>query len=395
MANEIITADGEIISDVPAVLTDVSAVSALARAEIDGQIATARAYPRSMARAKQQIMSYVTLDEDTAETCIYSLPRSGKPITGPSIRFAEIVQQCWGNNRTAARITSVDRVNKFVEAEGIYHDLETNSARKATVRRRIVDSKGRLYSDDMIIVTGNAACSIALRNAILAGVPRAIWGQAEDAARKAMAGSIETLSVTREKSIAAFARFGVTPDHVFGALGLNGADEVTLEHIVVMRGMFSAIKNGEATVEEIFTPAPAAEADNRKSIPAGLAAKMASLANGSKKDAPADQQQAHTEPAPSVSSSSPGKVERAEDRRADAGEPEAVTAAEAPPPDKAAGHSEAPASDPIKAAYEAGWRAAESGAKRSAPRELRSADREREYDAWIDGYENFEAGRAS
>jgi hypothetical protein len=46
----------------------------------------------------------------------------------------------------------------------------------STVRRRIFDSRGRLFNDDMITVTGNAACAIAKRNAILSGVPKSAFG---------------------------------------------------------------------------------------------------------------------------------------------------------------------------------------------------------------------------
>ena len=157
---------GEPITHMPAPTLAMS----LARAEIDQQIATAHAYPRSIDRAKKNILTLATLDEETAEECIYALPRGGKPIKGPSARFSEIIASQWGNCRVAARVTHVDRTEKFVEAEGVFHDLETNTAWSAKVRRRISDKHGKLLSDDMIIVTGNAACSIAKRNAVLTGV---------------------------------------------------------------------------------------------------------------------------------------------------------------------------------------------------------------------------------
>jgi hypothetical protein len=251
MPNEIITSDGEVIDQA---IPDQSLAIGMTRAEIDQQIATARAFPRSIKRATEMILSLVTLNEETSEECIYALPRGGKPITGPSIRMAEIIQQCWGNNRTGARVVHVDRTEKYVEAEGVYHDLETNSATLARVRRRISDKNGKILSDDMIIVTGNAVCSIAKRNAILGGVPKPVWRQAEDAARKIVSGSIETLTVTRDKSMSAFSRFGVKPEQIFVALGVQGLDDIGLDAIPILRGMFAALKNGEATVEEMFSP---------------------------------------------------------------------------------------------------------------------------------------------
>lgn len=231
---------------------DSSLAIGLSRAEIDQQIATARRFPRQISKVASNILSLATLDEETAEECMYALPRGGKPIKGPSIRFAEIVKGAYGNCRVASRVVHVDRTEKVVIAEGIFHDLESNTATRAEVRRRIVDKRNKLYSDDMIIVTGNAAGSIALRNAILGGVPKPLWRKAYDAVQQAIAGDIATLSETREKGIRALAAFGVTPAQIFVALGLSGEADITLEHIPILRGMFAALKNGEATVEEMF-----------------------------------------------------------------------------------------------------------------------------------------------
>ena len=123
----------------------------LTRAEVDQQVATSRAMPRSIDRAVKNILSLATMDRESAAECIYALPRGGKPIRGPSIRMAEIIASQWGNCRTGARVVHVDRAEKFVEAEGVFHDLETNMATTARVRRRISDKQGRVLTDDMIL----------------------------------------------------------------------------------------------------------------------------------------------------------------------------------------------------------------------------------------------------
>ena len=242
----------EIIAPVEQFLPEPGLAVSLARAEVDQQIATARAYPRSIDRAVKNITTLATLDEETAQECIFALPRGSKPIIGPSIRLAEIISSQWGNCRVATRVVHVDRTEKYVEAEGIFHDLETNTATSARVRRSICDKYGKVYNSDMIIVTGNAACSIAKRNAILGGVPKGVWRRAYEQAEKVTKGTQETLVVTREKTTKAFAAFGLTPERVCAALGLLGVSDITLEHMPVLRGMYAALKNGEATVEEMF-----------------------------------------------------------------------------------------------------------------------------------------------
>jgi hypothetical protein len=251
MTKEIVTSDGEVIQTGVA-LTDTRLAVDLARAEIDGQIATAKQYPRSITRVTGNILSLATLDVQAAEECMYALPRGGKPVVGPSIRLAEIVAGQWGNCRVGARVVDVNRGEKYIEAEGVFHDLETNTASKATVRRRIVDRGGRLFNDDMIIVTGNAACSIARRNAILAGVPKAVWRKAYEAAEGAVKGDIKTLAERRAGMFKAFAAFGVKPDQIYALMEVAGEDEITLDHIPTLTGMYQSLKNGEATVEQMF-----------------------------------------------------------------------------------------------------------------------------------------------
>lgn len=261
--------DIEIIS--PISTTDESLAISLSRAEIDQQIATARAYPRSIQNSVSNIMTLATLDAETAESCIYALPRGGKPIKGPSARFAEIVSSQWGNCRIASRVVHVDKTEKYIEAEGLFHDLETNMARRALVRRRISDKHGRVLNEDMITVTGNAAASIAARNAILAGVPRAVWGKAYQRCEQVLAGDVKTLAVTIEQTMKAFASFGVTPERVCASLELAGIGDIKIDHIPTLRGMFSALKNGEATVEEMF-PAPAKPLATKSASPPAPAA---------------------------------------------------------------------------------------------------------------------------
>lgn len=263
MNQEIITQDGEVFEETTALASTSMAVQ-LQKAEIDQLVSTAHAFPRSLKRVQSNILGMATLDEESAEECIYALPRGGKPIRGPSIRFAEILKQSYGNCRAAARVVHVDKTEGYIEAEGVFHDLETNAASTARVRRRITDRAGRVFKDDMIIVTGNAACSIAMRNAILAGVPKPLWRKAYDMVQATITGDITTLSENREKAFKALAAFGVKPDQIFASLGVQGEEDITVDHIATLRGMYSALKNGEATVEEMFIGTVKAISDHAK-----------------------------------------------------------------------------------------------------------------------------------
>jgi hypothetical protein len=225
----------------------------LARAEVDQQIMTAHAFPRSIRAAVDAMASMATLNPDIAEECIYSLPRGGKQIRGPSIRFAEIVANSWGNCRDAARVTFVDRIERYVEAEGIFHDLQTNRATTSRVKRIIeMKRKTKAIDNDMIQLAGAAAMSIARRNAILGGVPKPVWGQALTEVEAVIRGDIKTLGERRDKAIQWFSKTGIQTEKVLKALAAPSVDDVTLDDLVTMNGWRTALLHGDATIEDLF-----------------------------------------------------------------------------------------------------------------------------------------------
>jgi hypothetical protein len=233
-----------------------TAIESLTRAETDAQITTAKRYPRSLAGFKAAALQMATLDPDTAASCFYVLPREGKKIEGPGVRLAEICASAWGNLRFGARIVSED--DRFIVAQGTCHDLQTNVATSIEVRRRIRDRHGRKYSDDMVGVTSNAACAIALRNAVFKVIPKAFVEPIYLAAKRAAVGDEKTLGVRRDAAIAHFASLGVDKERVLAKLERQGIEDVTLKDLEVLRGLATAIGDGDTTVGEAFAlPAPA------------------------------------------------------------------------------------------------------------------------------------------
>lgn len=252
------------------------AIEQLVRGEVDVQIATARRYPRSVKQFIDQAMTLATLDEDTAASCLYALPRDGKTIEGPSARLAEICASTWGHMRAGARIVHEDE--RFVTALGQAWDIQNNVAVGFEVRRRITTSKGKRYSDDMVGVTGNAACSIALRNAVFKVVPSAFWRPIYLAARKVAVGTAQTLVKRREEMLAYFLKMGVVNQRVFDLIEVKGVEDITLEHMATLRGLATAIKDGETTVDQAF-PLPQTQkpTDPGKTEPEGFSVFLETL----------------------------------------------------------------------------------------------------------------------
>lgn len=225
-------------------------LSTLSKAEIDIQIATAKRYPRSIKAFKNQAMELATLDEETAASMFYALPRGGKTLEGPSVRLAEVVGSSWGNLRYGARVVEIGKDQ--LTAQGMCFDLEKNIAIAIEVRRRITDRNGRRFNEDMITVTGNAACSIALRNAIFKVVPFAVVKGIYEAAREASIGKTLTMEQRRTNALTWFAKVGATEVKVLALLGRKGVEDITVDDLITLQGLRTAIKDGEAKVDDIF-----------------------------------------------------------------------------------------------------------------------------------------------
>ena len=230
----------------------VEMLAAINKSEIDTQVTTAKQYPRNLARVLNNIETLATMDEETAASCFYILRRQGKVIEGPSVRMAEIIASSWGNLRVQARIIGND--GKFITAQGVCHDLESNYATSVDVKRRITDKYGKTYSDDMQVVTGNAACSVAMRNAVMMVVPSALIKKVLAKAKMVSLGKSMTLENSRQNMMQYFAKIGVEEKHILDYLSVSKVDEIDTDMVVELRGLATAIKEGTTTIQETFFP---------------------------------------------------------------------------------------------------------------------------------------------
>lgn len=229
-------------------------LQAINRAEVDIQIATAKQYPRDLQRTLNQILTYATMDTETAEDCFYALRRGkgddASVIEGISVRLAEIIAGAWGNLRVQSRIIGND--GRTITCQGICHDLETNLAVSVEVKRKITDRNGKTYSEDMQVVTGNAASAIAFRNAVLKVVPKAVTKKVINEIKQVALGKSIDLETRRQRMIQYFQTIGVTQSELFAYCGVKSAEQIDNEKVFELRGLVNAIKEGTTTVQETF-----------------------------------------------------------------------------------------------------------------------------------------------
>ena len=234
---------------------EVNAIESMERASIDTQIATAHAYPRSISKFIDRAKEMVSVDLETAESCIYRRPVGAeggvqKFVEGESIRLAEIVAATYGNLRVKVIITEM--TPRYVKAMGIAHDLEGNYASAAEVVESTVSKYGQPFSERMRVVVAKAAQSKARRDAIFAVVPKSLCKPIISTAKQMIAGSQRPLAERRSAVALWLTKLSISADRVFAVLSVKGIEELGDDQLEVLTGLRTALRDNEITIDEAF-----------------------------------------------------------------------------------------------------------------------------------------------
>ena len=226
-------------------------MQAINRAEIDQQVATGlklvAPQDGEVTLGDARLLGWYT---DTAFMHRNGANGSAQTIEGLSVRMAEIIAGAWGNLRVATRIIGND--GKTITAQAVCHDLETNVAISTEVKRSILTSKGYTFSQDMQVVTGNAAAAIAFRNAVLKVIPKAVTKRVIEEVKKVAMGQALDLEQQRQVLIQYFAKLNVSEQMILDLLQITKREEIDKERVFTLKGIYNAIKEGDTTVQEAF-----------------------------------------------------------------------------------------------------------------------------------------------
>jgi hypothetical protein len=236
-------------------IVPLSTIGAITKSEAEAQIDASHQHPRQVRKFIKEAASLATMTRPIAMSCMYSLPRKEKggkikQITGPSVRLAEICASTYGNLHVGCRVIGIE--DKEIIAHGVAWDLQRNLRATIEVRRRITTSEGRRYSDDMITMTGNAAASIALRNAIFRVIPRSYIDIVYNKAKSVAVGDALTLVENRQLALDRLVKMGANPEFVLARLGVASIQDVDLEMLETLVGWGTALEGGDTKVDELF-----------------------------------------------------------------------------------------------------------------------------------------------
>ena len=224
--------------------------------EIKGKMFLARQFPRDPEMSLQNVLRECGR-KDLAEAAQYEFPRGDSVVKGPSIRLVEVLARHWGNIMSG--ITEVDVQGDTTTIKCFAWDLETNASDEKTfsVKHERSTKKGSYKLTDERDIYEMVANKGARRKraCLLAVMPGWYVDAALEECDKTLSDSLtksgESLEEIIEKTVNAFAGFGITPEQISAKLNKE-IDKLSNNDIVKLRHLYSAIKDGFVKATDAF-----------------------------------------------------------------------------------------------------------------------------------------------
>ena len=238
--------------------SEVEIGSSRAAQEVQAMMIVAKRFPRSEQEARERIRNACRRPK-LAEAAAYEYPRGGTPVTGPSIRLAEVLAQAWGN--LYCDLVEVERRDEESTMQAVCWDLETNTqVRKTFTIPHLRDKRGGPVkltdSRDIYELIANQGAR-RLRACILAMIPGDIVDEAIAECNKTLDGqNADPLADRIGACLRAFdSDFGVSRKEI-EAMFQCRADDLTERGLGRLRNIYRSLKDGMSKPEDHFARQP-------------------------------------------------------------------------------------------------------------------------------------------
>lgn len=222
--------------------------------EVKGQIFMAKQFPRNIFQAEQRILDSCKRPS-LAEVAMYSYPRGGSKVTGPSIRLAEVLAQNWGN--ISFGIKELEQREGESVAMAYAWDLETNVRQeKVFTVKHSRQARGKLQKitdprDIYELVASSGARRV--RACVLGIIPGDIVDNAVNQCERTLQGTSDKPIKDRISSMLDFFKetYAVTQEMIEKRFGYN-ADSFTEIDLVNVKAIINSLKDGMSKKEDWF-----------------------------------------------------------------------------------------------------------------------------------------------
>ena len=233
--------------------------------EVQGVVFMAKQFPRNQYDAWERIKT-ACQRKTLAEVAVYSYPRGGQKVSGPSIRLAEVVAQAWGN--ISFGVTELEQKPGESMAMAYAWDVETNtrSEKIFVVKHELKLKNGTMKKltdpRDIYELVANYGAR-RQRACILAIIPKDVVDSAVEECDKTLAGKNTEPIIDRiKKMFDAFKAYGVTREMIEKRIGVS-IESFTEKDVIGLVKVYNSLKDGIGKREDFFEadkPVPTTDA---------------------------------------------------------------------------------------------------------------------------------------
>ena len=221
----------------------IEAASRREMAEVQGMIVLAKKFPRDEKRALDRILN-ACARPTMAEVAVYEYSRGGTPITGPTIRVAEMIAQNWGNIQFGIRELEQRHGESTVEA--FAWDLETNTRQSKVFQvphLRHTRNGTTVLKDprDIYEVVANQGAR-RLRACILGVIPGDVVEAAMEQCETTMRTKVDITPDSLKAMLKKFEMYGVTKAQIEARIQRR-LDTITPAQFVNLRKIYNSLKD--------------------------------------------------------------------------------------------------------------------------------------------------------
>ena len=178
--------------------------------------------------------------------------RDGKKLVeGLSVQAALAAARNWGN--CAVPCSVEENMNTYLFT-ATFVDLETGFTLQRAFRQKKSLNIGKKYNERAEDIVFQIGQSKAIRNVILNALPSWLTTKMLAKSKENVIEKINKMgiAVAREKTVAFFAKHGVTPDRIENKLGGKKATAWDVEDLALLQGAMKTLLSGQESADSLF-----------------------------------------------------------------------------------------------------------------------------------------------
>lgn len=236
--------------------------------EIKAELQIAKMFPRNELEVSQKI-SVACQRFNLASVAMYSYPKGGTTVTGPSIRLAETLARIYGNISYGFKEIENSNGRSIIAVTCWCKESNTRAMREFVIEHRIRTSKGDKILVDPRDIYEHVASQAQrkVRAVILEIIPAEFVEDAVEACKQTLKkGMSEGPLIDRiKKMVTAFASLGVNEEMLSKRLN-HALDICTLDEVVELQKIYVSLKDNATKRQDWFEVKGVANTDKTSDL---------------------------------------------------------------------------------------------------------------------------------